>query len=304
MRHLVQTTELSFSYNATPVVDAVNLTIHAGDIYGFIGPNGAGKSTTIKLLLGLLTPRSGEIEIFGMTMRAQRTAILRKIGALVEMPSLYPHLTGAENLEVLRRIYGVPRSRIAHVLEQVGLPGNERKRVKEYSLGMKQRLGIAQTLLHEPQLLILDEPANGLDPEGMQELRFFLRRMASEHGLTILISSHILTELEQVANRVGIISTGRMRYEGALEDLKRRERASLLLRVNNTEQALAILHSAKYKAQRAAEKTVAIEVEQGEEAAEVNELLVRQGVLVYHLSLEQANLEHAFLELIKEDRGR
>ncbi len=304
MPDVVRTTQLNFSYNQTPVVSEINLTIQVGDIYGFIGPNGAGKSTTIKLLLGLLTPHSGEVEIFGMPMRAQRTAILRKIGALVEMPSLYPHLTGAENLEVLRRIYDVPRPRIAHVLEQVGLIGQERKKVKEYSLGMKQRLGIAQTLLHEPQLLILDEPANGLDPEGMQELRFFLRRMASEHGLTILISSHILTELEQVANRVGIISKGRMRYEGALEDLKRRERASLLLRVNSTEQTLAIFRSASYKAKRVAEKTVSVEVERGEDAAEVNELLVRQGVLVYHLSMEQANLEHAFLELIREDRGR
>ncbi|MEK7729092.1 MAG: ABC transporter ATP-binding protein [candidate division KSB1 bacterium] len=303
MREIVRTTELSFSYDQTPVVREINLAIHAGDIYGFIGPNGAGKSTTIKLLLSLLTPHRGEIEIFGMSLRAQRIAILRKIGALVETPSLYPHLTGEENLEVLRRIYDVPRARIAHVLEQVGLVGQERKKVKEYSLGMKQRLGIAQTLLHEPQLLILDEPANGLDPEGMQELRFFLRRMAGEHGLTILISSHILTELEQVVNRVGIISKGRMRYEGSLEDLQRREHARLLIRVNSTEQSLAILHSASYKAKRTAEKTVAVEVEHGEDAAEVNELLVRQGVLVYHLGLEQVNLEHAFLELIKEERA-
>lgn len=304
MRKIVQTTNLSFSYNKTPVVREVDLVIREGDIYGFIGPNGAGKSTTIKLLLGLLTPAAGEIEIFGMTMRAQRTAILRRIGALVETPSLYPHLTGEENLEVLRRIYDVPKTRIAHVLEQVGLAGQERKKVKEYSLGMKQRLGIAQTLLHEPHLLVLDEPANGLDPEGMQELRFFLRRMASEHGLTILISSHILAELEQVANRVGIISKGRMRYEGTLEDLKRRERASLLVRVNSTEQTLAILHSAKYEAKQAAENAVTVAVARGEDAAEVNYMLVRQGVLVYHLSLEQANLEHAFLELIKEDYGR
>ncbi len=304
MRDIVQAHQLSFSYNKTPVVSEVDLAIRAGDIYGFIGPNGAGKSTTIKLLLGLLTPHAGEIEIFGMPLRGQRIAILRRIGALVEMPSLYPHLTGVENLEMLRRIYGVPHARIAQVLEQVGLRGQERKRVKAYSLGMKQRLGIAQTLLHEPQLLILDEPANGLDPEGIQELRFFLRRMANEHGLTILISSHILTELEQVVNRVGIISKGRMRYQGALEDLKRSERASLLIRVNSTEQSLAILHSASYKAKRVEEKTVSVQVERGEDAAEVNELLVRQGVLVYHLSMEQANLEHAFLELIKEDRGR
>lgn len=302
MPEIVITQQLRFSYNKTPVAREINLAIRRSDIYGFIGPNGAGKSTTIKLLLGLLTPHAGAIEIFGMAMPKQRLAILRKIGALVETPSLYPHLTGEENLEVLRRIYDVPRARIAHVLEQVGLTGQERKKVKEYSLGMKQRLGIAQTLLHEPQLLILDEPANGLDPEGMQELRFFLRRMASEHGLTILISSHILAELEQVANRVGIISNGRMRYEGALEDLKRRERASLLVRVNSTEQTLAILHSAKYKARQAAENAVTVEVERGEDAAEVNYMLVRQGVLVYHLSLEQANLEHAFLELIKEER--
>lgn len=302
MQEIVRTEQLSFSYNKTPVVREIHLVIQPSDIYGFIGPNGAGKSTTIKLLLGLLTPHAGEIEIFGMTMRTQRAAILRKIGALVETPSLYPHLTGEENLEVLRRIYEIPQARLAHVLEQVGLTGQARKKVKEYSLGMKQRLGIAQTLLHEPQLLILDEPANGLDPEGIQELRFFLRRMANEEGLTILISSHILTELEQVATRVGIISKGRMRYEGALEELKRRERARLLVRVNSTEQTLAILHSAKYKAQRMAENTVSVEVERGEEAAEVNYMLVRQGVLVYHLSLEQANLEHAFLELIKEER--
>ncbi len=298
---VVETRGLTFGYRNDAVVNAVNLNIFRGDIYGFIGPNGAGKTTTIKLILGLLTPDQGAIEIFGLSLSRDKRAILRRIGAIVDTPSLYPHLTAEENLDLVRQVYGVPASRIAQVLDAAGLGEEKRKRVKEYSLGMRQRLGIAQALLHEPELLILDEPANGLDPQGIQELRVFLRSMAQEQGVTILISSHILSELEQVASRVGIIARGTLRYEGTLEELKLQVQGHIRIRVGETQKALELLSSSGWEAVVSDDGFVTMRAEQNVQSAQVNALLVREGIEVFSLNYEQASLEQAFFRLIKDE---
>src|SRR3972149_2831409 len=204
MSPVIPTEDLSFRYGQQSVVNGLNLSVAQGEIFGFVGPNGAGKSTTIKLLLGLLTPLSGTVRLFDRNLSNNRIDILRRIGTLVEAPSLYPHLTAEENLEIVRKVFQVPHSQCDNMLRLTGLLEVKRRKVRELSLGMKQRLGIAMALVHSPELLILDEPINGLDPEGIQEFRFFLKRIVSEQGVTILISSHILSELEQLATTVGI----------------------------------------------------------------------------------------------------
>ncbi len=298
---VVRTSRLTFGYRNEAVVNAVDLNIFRGDIYGFIGPNGAGKTTTIKLILGLLTPIAGAIEIFGLSLRRDKCAILRRIGAMVDTPSLYPHLTAEENLDVVRRAYGVPASRIMRVLDTAGLGKEKRKKVREYSLGMRQRLGIAQALLHEPELLILDEPANGLDPQGIQDLRVFLRSMAQEQGVTILISSHILSELEQVVSRVGIIARGTLRHEGSLEELKLQVHGRIRIRVGETQKALGLLTSSGWDAAVTDDGFITMRAEQTVQSAQVNVLLVRAGIEVFSLNYEQASLEEAFFRLIKDE---
>ena len=195
------------------------MTVPTGSIYGFLGPNGAGKTTTLRLLLGLLRRQSGRIHVFGQALDEHRAAVLSRIGSSVEVPSIYDALTAAENLEVWRLAFGCDRSRIGTVLEVVGLAETGAKRAGQFSLGMKQRLAIAVALLHEPQLLILDEPTNGLDPHGIIEVRKLLRKLNQEQGITILVSSHLLSEIEKLVTHLGIINRGRIVFEGTLAEL-------------------------------------------------------------------------------------
>ncbi|RYY85860.1 MAG: ATP-binding cassette domain-containing protein [Chitinophagaceae bacterium] len=217
---IVSTRDLSYKYGKDePVLTDINLTIEQGSIYGFLGPNGSGKTTTLRLLLGLLAQQGGRIELFGEELRSNRTALLRRIGALIENPSIYSQLTARENIEVFRELYGMPPSRTGEVLELVGLADTGRKRAGRFSLGMKQRLALAIALLPKPGLLILDEPTNGLDPAGIVELRAFLQHLNRAEGTTILVSSHILPEIAKLATHIGIIAHGRMRFQGTLNEL-------------------------------------------------------------------------------------
>ncbi len=299
MSIIVSTENVSFAYDTESIVRNISLSVPEQRIYGFVGPNGAGKSTTIKILLGLLTPKTGTVMIYGKEMRTHRTDILRSVGSLVETPSLYPHLTGGENLEIVRRVHRVPVSRIDRVLTDAGILQAKRKKVKEYSLGMKQRLGIALALLHSPRLLILDEPINGLDPEGIQEFRHFLRHLTAQEGITIFLSSHILAELEQVATHVGVIAGGSMKFQGTLEELQSQNSSSTVVSVSDVEKAIAVLRSMKIVAERLSERTLSISVNNPETAASVNAGLVRAGIDVYELRSEQPNLESLFLRLVQ-----
>ncbi|MEG6532368.1 lantibiotic protection ABC transporter ATP-binding subunit [Caldifermentibacillus hisashii] len=213
---IVETNQLTKRFRDQEAVKEVNLKVTEGKVYGLLGPNGAGKTTLLKMLVGLLHSTSGDIKIFGKPWHRD---LLSKVGTLIENPALYGHLTGWENLEVHRRLLGLPKQRINEVLNIVGLQDvSRKKRVSQYSLGMKQRLGIAIALLNYPKLLILDEPTNGLDPMGIREMRSLIRSFA-ESGITVILSSHILNEVAQIVTDVGIISQGQLRYQGSLEEL-------------------------------------------------------------------------------------
>ena len=216
MKPVIETHALCKSYHGRPVVDHLNLTVPEGCVYGFLGPNGAGKSTTMKMLLGLVHPTGGSVELLGHTLNeANRIALLRQTGSLIESPSGYLHLTARENLSIVADLKDVDRKDISRVLEIVHLTKDADRKVGQYSLGMKQRLGIAMALLGSPKLLILDEPTNGLDPVGIEELRELIRSFPSK-GITVILSSHILTEVQQIADHIGIISEGVLGYEGVL----------------------------------------------------------------------------------------
>ena len=215
MNYIITTEQLTKKYKSFVAVNDVTLHIRKGNIYGFLGPNGAGKSTTMKMLLGLTAPTNGSFTIDGKQFPTDRIAILKEVGSFIESPSFYANLTGKENLDIIRRILGLPQSTVDDALELVGLSEFGNRLAKKYSLGMKQRLGLAGALLGRPPILILDEPTNGLDPVGIEELRELIRSFPSK-GITVILSSHILTEVQQIADHIGIISEGVLGYEGVL----------------------------------------------------------------------------------------
>lgn len=221
MNEIVTASALTKRYKGFAAVEELNMSVREGRIYGFIGPNGAGKSTTLKMLLGLVHPTAGEIELFGERLTEKsRVALLRGVGSLIESPAYYGHLTARENLRVYAEILALPEKNIDEVLKIVRLDRQEGKRTSAFSLGMKQRLGLASALLGFPKLLILDEPTNGLDPSGIQEMRELIRSLPERYGMTVIVSSHLLSEVERIADDVGIIAHGRMKYQGELARLE------------------------------------------------------------------------------------
>jgi ABC-2 type transport system ATP-binding protein len=220
MNEIVKTSGLTKRYGETLSVSELCLSVREGRIYGFLGPNGAGKSTTLKMLLNLVKPTAGEIEIFGKRLTSKtRMEILRNTGSLIESPAYYGHLTARENLQILQTLLDVPKQNIDEVLRIVRLDNQQKKRVSAYSLGMKQRLGLAGALLSFPKLLILDEPTNGLDPAGIQEMRELICSLPEKYGMTVIVSSHLLSEIDRMAEDVGIIVGGKLLYQGSLENL-------------------------------------------------------------------------------------
>ena len=276
-------------------VHGLDLEVPAGAIYGFLGPNGAGKTTTIRLLLGLLRADAGEIHLLGQPLDPQRRDVLARVGALVEHPSLYPHLTGRANLDVTRRLLGLPAARVDEVLERIGLAEHAGRRVRDYSLGMRQRLGIGLALLGRPKLLLLDEPGNGLDPAGTQALRHFLRELVASEGITLFLSSHLLGEVEQLASHVGVLDGGRMRFQGTLQSLRERARPSLLLRCDEPARAIRVLLEAGEDPALA--EGHGLRLQPRLPAAELNRRLVAAGIGVQHLAEEQVTLESLFFQL-------
>lgn len=229
MKEIIRTQNLSKRYGDNLTVKGINLSVMEGTIYGFCGPNGAGKSTTLKMLLGLVRPTEGEIHLFGREMTSKnRIEILRQTGSLIESPSYYGHLTGRENLEILRGLLKVPKENVDEVLQIVRLHNQGKKRVSAYSLGMKQRLGLAAALLGFPKLLILDEPTNGLDPAGIQEMRELVRSLPERYGMTVIISSHLLSEIDQIVDDIGIIANGKLKYQGSLSRLHEKDETKTL----------------------------------------------------------------------------
>lgn len=284
-------------YGRRRVVDGVSLEVCRGDVFGFLGPNGAGKSTTIRMLTGLVHPDVGSVAILGHDLRRAHRQALARVGAVVESPALYPHLSGDKNLEILAALSGgssVQRRR--EVLRLVGLEGRERDRVSTYSHGMKQRLGLAQALLPQPELVILDEPTNGLDPGGMVEMRQLIRRLAAEEGITVFLSSHLLSEVEQVCNRVAVIHKGRVLVQGSVQELLHAQ-PFLLIAAEPEPVARRILEQM--------EGVAGVHAEAGhlrvhaplERAADLNEALVRAGCRVSALVPGRQSLEEFFLNL-------
>ena len=295
---LIETSGLTRRFGKQLAVDDLNLEVPAAGVYGFLGPNGAGKTTAIRMLLGLIRPDAGSVRLFGEPLATHRRSLLRRVGALVESPSLYPHLTGRENLEVTRRLLGAPRDLIDRALETINLTRDAHRRVREYSLGMRQRLGLALALLNKPELLILDEPTNGLDPAGIHEMRDLIRRLPVELGVTIFLSSHLLSEVEQIASHIGIIHEGRLLFQGTFNELQARQQVHLELGVNQPERAIACLTAAGWIVQRNADGLLTVAASTAADAVRINNLLVvSEGLEVFHLATTQASLEDIFLTL-------
>lgn len=298
--NIIETSSLSRRYGKTKAVDSLNLSVPQGSVYGFLGPNGAGKTTTIRMLLGLIHPNEGQIRLFGMAFEQNRMSALQRIGALVETPSFYPHLTGYENLEITQKMIGLPREKITRALNIVALEQNAHRRVREYSLGMRQRLGLAFALLSEPKLIILDEPTNGLDPSGIHEIRDLLRRLPSEYGVTVFLSSHLLSEVEQVATHIGIVQQGRLLFQGTIGELQAQRQEFIRLGVDESEKALMILTSAGWSVQPDGDFLM-VAAHGRTEAEKINDTLNQHGVSIFHLAIEQPSLENIFLQLTNTD---
>jgi ABC-2 type transport system ATP-binding protein len=295
----LQTEALTKNFGARTAVDRLTIRVERGDIYGFLGPNGAGKSTTLRMLLGLVRPTSGVIKF---PVRASSWEYLRarsRIGAIIETPAFYENFSGRRNLQLLASLSGgVQTKRVEQVLEIVNLRNRAHDPVKVYSYGMKQRLGIAQALLPTPELIILDEPTNGLDPQGIQETRELIRRLRDDFRLTVLLSSHLLTEIEQLCNRVGIIHEGRLLYEGVPDALVR-PTSLYKVRVDDLFGAFELLtREPRVAVSRNGDSCLRIDAD-AEGISAVNVLLVRNGIKVYELSPAQESLEEAFLRLTK-----
>ena len=295
--NIIETHDLCKQYGNALRVAHLDLDVPEGSIYGFLGPNGAGKSTTLKMILGLVRPTAGNIKVLGKKMDSgSRLSVLQQVGSLIESPSYYGHLTGEENLRIVQTLRGVPERNIREVLQIVRLDGQRGKKVAHYSLGMKQRLGLAAALLGYPKLLILDEPTNGLDPAGIQEMRELICSLPERFGMTVVVSSHLLSEIDQMADHVAIIREGELVFQDTLVALHGRSRHHLALRTTNNAVARAVLQ----------EKSVSCQEEDGylilpilsdELAAQLTRLLAERRLGVIRLEERQKSLEDIFLEL-------
>ncbi|MGH0432100.1 ABC transporter ATP-binding protein [Bacillus hominis] len=295
-KYIVQTHSLSKKHGDTFNVNNIDLKVKEGEIYGFLGPNGAGKTTTIKMLLGLVKPTNGEIKIFGQDLKTNRLNILKKIGSLVESPSYYGHLTGYENLEIIRRMLNVPQKNIDEVLEIVRLKNQKEKLVKNYSLGMKQRLGIASSLLAFPKLLILDEPTNGLDPSGIHEIRELIKELPSKYGMTVIISSHLLSEIDHIATQVGIIQNGVLIFQDDIAKLRQRSNSVIRMKVDNLNDGHKILLKNEIFS-KIEDDSLVLNTYTEEQIAQANRLMINNNMSVYRIEEEKRTLEDIFLEL-------
>ncbi|HDR6278065.1 MULTISPECIES: ABC transporter ATP-binding protein [Bacillus] len=302
MKYIVETNNLTKKYKKSSVVSRVNLKIPEGEIYGFLGPNGAGKTTSIRMLLGLIKATEGNVTIFGKDLNKNRLSILSDVGALVENPSYYAHLNAIENLEVYRLLRNIPKEKLHSVLKTVGLQNAAHQKVKEYSLGMKQRLGLAIALLGDPRLLILDEPTNGLDPQGIHEMRELIKSLAKERGITILVSSHLLSEIDQMATYVGIISKGRLIFQDKIEILRQHSHNSIKILVNKPKEAWKIILASGIPSVVEEDKII-ISNTDNTAIAKIVKALVANDISVFRIEEEKNSLEDIFLNIVKEEQN-
>lgn len=289
---------VSRRFGEIQAVQDLNLSVPRTSVYAFLGPNGAGKTTTIRMILGLARPDCGDIHIFGEPMnRRNRPNLLRQIGSMVEGPSLYPHLTAFENLQITQALISLKPSEIDRVFEITRLQGDAHRLVRTYSQGMRQRLGLALALLAKPDLLILDEPTNGLDPAGMIEMRELIRRLPDEYGVTVFLSSHLLGEVEQIATHVGIIGRGRLLFEGTLETFQQRSSKRIEIETDSPAAAIEVLRQGGWNPQSLGDSALTGEFPNRESVAGAVAMLVSSGAKIYQIRREQPSLENLFLDL-------
>lgn len=297
--NVISTNGLSKKYKEQLVVNNLNLNLKKGEIYGFLGNNGAGKTTTMKMLLGLAKPTSGSISIFGESLK-NKNKLLRRIGSNIEFPGFYGNLTAYENLKLFANLYGISKKeKINELLEIGGLIRDKDKLVKKFSMGMKQRLGIIRTLINDPELLILDEPINGLDPNGIKEIREFLISLRSEKELTIMISSHILSEIEQMADTIGILHQGILYDEIDMEEFRNTENKYIEIKVNNVFEAVRILEENLNIHSYEVRNNELIVFDKIDKASLINQELVNANIQVSKLYINSKNLESYFIDITK-----
>lgn len=300
---IVKTKNLSKKYKHSTVVDNISLEVMKGEIYGFLGPNGAGKTTTIRMLLGLIKSSNGEIRINGKSVTKNRIEVLKNVGSLVESPSYYGNLTAFENLKVIARIREIPDVRINEVLQIVGLNTTKNKLAKNFSLGMKQRLGIGAAILGNPELLILDEPTNGLDPAGIEEIRELIKSFPKKFGMTVIISSHLLSEIDQMATHVGIINKGRLIFQGEMSSLRNLNQSCIHFYVEEIRKTQQLLTNRNVKFNDHSNGFTMSKLGCKEVAA-INKLLVENEISVYRIEEHKESLEKVFLNLIRKDEEK
>jgi ABC-type multidrug transport system ATPase subunit len=293
----IETRELTKTFDSRTAVDRLSLQVQPGDVFGFLGQNGAGKSTTIRMLLGLVSPSSGQVSLLGHNLPQHREQALRRVGAIVEAPAFYDNLTGLENLRIFSSLTRhVARHRYSEALRWVNLSGRENDKVRVYSHGMRQRLGLAQALLPRPELLILDEPTDGLDPQGIREIRQLLVDLAQQHGLTIFLSSHLLHEVERICNRIAIIDQGRLLYQGTVQSLLEPD-LQFKIRTDRTEQAFQFLSEGlRLPVFKNGNDHLYLKIPEADIAA-VNHSLVSHGFQVFEISRHASSLEDIYFRL-------
>ncbi|MCM1146107.1 MAG: ATP-binding cassette domain-containing protein [Clostridium sp.] len=296
-KNLIETNNLTKQYGGIRSVNALHMEVPQGVVYGFLGPNGAGKSTTLKMILGLARPTAGSITLFGIPVNEKnRMKLLANTGSLIESPSYYGHLTGEENLHILQTLKGCPKKDIDEVLHIVRLSDARHKKVAHYSLGMKQRLGLAAALLGFPKLLILDEPTNGLDPAGIQEMRELICTLPSTYGMTVVVSSHLLSEIDQMADYVGIIRKGELVYQDTLELLHSHAKQQIALRTDKPATAVALLHQDGIEVEKE-DDYLLIPMIEDSYIAHLCKRLIEQDISLYRIEKRENSLEDIFLSL-------
>ena len=302
---VIEIENLSKQFKDLKAVNNLNLNVYKGDVFGFLGPNGAGKSTTIRMLVSLIAPTGGSIKVFGKTLKQHRTEILSNIGAIVEKPDFYGYLSAFKNLEIMGKISGkeISKNRIMEVLELVGLEKRCKSKVKTFSHGMKQRLGLAQALLHDPELIILDEPTTGLDPQGMKEIRDMIIYLSKEKQKTIFLSSHVLYEVELIANRMIIIDKGSAKVEGNVEELLDSKNVRVTFEVDDLEKTKSLLNNTLWidKLDIAINGKLIFNLSPGE-APQLNKYLVQNDIMVGAM-IPTHSLEEYFLNITQKESG-
>lgn len=297
MEMIIRTQRLSKEYNKIFRVKDIDLRVPQGAVYGFLGPNGAGKSTTLKMLLGLAKPTQGNINILGKELNEKnRISILKDIGSLIESPSYYGHLTGLENMIIMQRLLDLPKKNVNEALKIVRLENQKNKKVSQYSLGMKQRLGIAMAIMKFPKLLILDEPTNGLDPAGIEEIRELIKSLPEKYGMTVLISSHLLSEIDQIATSIGIINHGELVFQDSIKELHNRGQSQIAIKTKNVVSAQKLLNTKGYMS-LIQDGYLTIENLKDSDVAKINGMLVHSNIDVFRIEEHKKSLEDIFLEL-------